>query len=248
MKTVITLSICAAMTIGSNSKQRVSSGEEVINTSASVFCADSLVGKKLISLLPFELYDKPNGKIVGCYDYENGFFCIAGLIKEDWIRLDYVIANSNDPGKDLIVSYGWTQWHLGDTMVFRIIGEGFPLVSPYDENALYELPVYSPEYPQYPGGGEAIEQFLKKEVQKRYPPTARQMGIKGQVLVSFVVEKDGTMSGFGILHNVSDEIDKAAIECIKSLPERWTPAKTKLIFDTTDRTVRCKAMLAVTFR
>lgn len=132
--------------------------------------------------------------------------------------------------------------------MFKVIGEGFPFISPYDENAIYEFPVYSQEYPQYPGGEEAIEQFLKKEVQKRYPPTARQMGVQGRVMVSFVVEKDGTMSDFRIQNSVNDEIDEAAIECIKNLPKRWKPARTKLEFDTAERTVRCKVKLPVSFR
>lgn len=167
-----------------------------------------------------------------------------GEIKDDWIRLDYIRSNT-----DKLTSpfYGWAKCCNNDSILFKVVGKGFPVISPYDENAVYEFPAYSPEYPQYPGGKEAIEKFLEKEAQSRYPVAARQMGIRGQVWVSFVVEKDGTMSDFVILHSVNNEIDKTAIECIKSLPERWMPAKTKLIFDTVARTVRCKVKLGVSF-
>ena len=159
----------------SNTKRGASSDGKVVNSNDSVFCADSLVGNELISLYPFMLYDKPDGNITYSCDYENGYICIAGEIKDDWIRLDYILINLD---KLTFPFYGWTKWRNNDSIMFKVIGEGFPFISPYDENAIYEFPVYSQEYPQYPGGEEAIEQFLKKEAQKRYPPTARQMGYK----------------------------------------------------------------------
>ena len=229
----------------SNTRRGASFGGEVVNSNDPVFCADSLVGNELISLYPFMLYNKPDGNIIYSCDYENGYICIAGEIKDDWIRLDYIRSNTD---KLTLPFYGWSKWYNNDSILFKVVGKGFPIVSPYDKNAIYEFSMYSPEYPQYPGGEEAIKQFLKKEVQRRYPITAKQMGVQGQVTVSFVVEKDGTMSDFVILKSVNDEIDKVATKCIKSLPEHWKPAKTKLMFDTTDRTVRCKVKLPVSFR
>lgn len=228
----------------SNTKRGAFSDEEATIDNDSVFCVDSLVGKQFINLRPFELYDKPNGEIIEYCDYKDGYICMTGEIKGDWIRLDYILTYSNDL---TVPFYGWTKWCNNDSIIFKVIGEAFPFVSPYDENAVYEFRAYSSEYPQYPGGEEAIEQFLKKEAQKRYSPTARHVRDQGQVLVSFVVEKDGTMSDFVIQYGVNDEINEAAIECIKNLPERWKPAKTKLYFDTADRTVRCKVMLYVPF-
>lgn len=177
MKAVITLFICIAMATCSNNKQGGSSGEEVVNSNNPVFCADSLVGKQFINLHPFELYDKPNGEIIYNCDYENGYTCIAGEIKDDWVRLDYIRSNTD---KLTMPFYGWAKWCNNDSTIFKVIGEAFPFVSPYDENTVYEFVEYNP---QFPGGEEAIKKILKKEAQKRYPPTARQMG--------------GTRSSFG---------------------------------------------------
>ena len=48
-------------------------------------------------------------------------------------------------------------------------------------------PVYfTEEMPEYPGGMEALNSFLSKEIQ--YPEVARNNGITGTVLVEFVVE------------------------------------------------------------
>ena len=73
----------------SNTKRGTSSDGKVVNSNDPVFCVDSLVGNELISLYPFMLYDKPDGNITYSCDYENGYICIAGEIKDDWIRLDY---------------------------------------------------------------------------------------------------------------------------------------------------------------
>lgn len=121
----------------SNTKRGASSGGEVINSNNPVFCADSFIGKKLISLYPFELYDKPYGEIIEYCDYENGYICMTGEIKGEWIRLDYILANS---GKLTFPFYGWSKWRNNDSILFKVVGEAFPFVSPYDENAVYEFP------------------------------------------------------------------------------------------------------------
>ena len=144
----------------SNTKRETSSDGEMVNSNDTVFCADSLVGNELISLYPFMLYDKPDGNITYSCDYENGYICIAGEIKDDWIRLDYIRSNTD---KLTLPFYGWSKWCNNDSILFKVVGKGFPIVSPYDENAVYEFPTYSPEYPQYPGCEEAIEQFRKKK-------------------------------------------------------------------------------------
>lgn len=89
----------------SNTKRETSSDGEMVNSNDTVFCADSLVGNELISLYPFMLYDKPDGNITYSCDYENGYICIAGEIKDDWIRLDYIRSNTD---KLTLPFYGWS--------------------------------------------------------------------------------------------------------------------------------------------
>ena len=48
------------------------------------------------------------------------------------------------------------------------------------------------EMPEYPGGLEALYQYVATHV--KYPPIAQEMGIQGRVLVQFVVKADGWLA------------------------------------------------------
>ena len=45
----------------------------------------------------------------------------------------------------------------------------------------------------FPGGQKALTKYLKKNVQ--YPDAASDYGVEGSVIMTFFVEKDGTLSG-----------------------------------------------------
>ena len=48
--------------------------------------------------------------------------------------------------------------------------------------------------PEFPGGQNALLQFLAKNI--KYPTEAQQQGKQGKVVVTFVIEKDGSISLF----------------------------------------------------
>ena len=48
------------------------------------------------------------------------------------------------------------------------------------------------ENPQFPGGLEALAQFLVDNV--KYPEVAEAYAVEGKVVMAFIVEKDGTLS------------------------------------------------------
>ena len=58
----------------------------------------------------------------------------------------------------------------------------------------------------------------------KYPAVAEENGIQGLVTVSFVVEKDGSISGAKVIRSVDPSLDKEALRIIRSMP-RWTPGK-----------------------
>lgn len=51
-----------------------------------------------------------------------------------------------------------------------------------------------------------------------YPETARQLKIQGRVIVSFVVEKNGSVSNIEILRSVDPWLDEEALRVIRALP------------------------------
>ena len=90
--------------------------------------------------------------------------------------------------------------------------------------------------PTYPGGFEAMYEFLKKEM--RHPEGAE---IKsGRVIIRFIVEKDGRLTHFEVLRSPDEKLSEEALRLVKLMP-RWTPAKNK------GKVVRCLFTINVTF-
>ncbi len=78
--------------------------------------------------------------------------------------------------------------------------------------------------PEYPGGVNVLLQLVYKEI--KYPKKARRKGTEGQVVISFVIDKNGTMSNMKISKSVSDELDKEVIRVLTKIKEentKWKP-------------------------
>ena len=71
--------------------------------------------------------------------------------------------------------------------------------------------------PEYPGGYGALMKYLYTHV--RYPQTAADNNIQGNVVVQFVVEKNGNVGEVKIARSVSFELDTEAKRVVKSLPK-----------------------------
>lgn len=72
------------------------------------------------------------------------------------------------------------------------------------------------QMPGFPGGDDARIKFLKKNL--KYPDEARKQGISGTVFVSFVVEKDGSISNVKLLRGIGGGCDKEALRVVSMLP------------------------------
>lgn len=80
------------------------------------------------------------------------------------------------------------------------------------------------EMPQFPGGMKALSAYLSENI--KYPEEAREQGLGGRVIVTFVVEKDGTISEAKAVRKVSPALDAEAERVIMSMP-KWNPGKLK---------------------
>jgi TonB family protein len=78
------------------------------------------------------------------------------------------------------------------------------------------------EMPEFPGGMQALIDFLKANVQ--YPEAAKQAGASGRVTTSFVVGEDGVCRDFKVLRGVSPELDAEALRVLGLMP-KWSPGK-----------------------
>ncbi|MBR1557270.1 MAG: energy transducer TonB [Prevotella sp.] len=80
------------------------------------------------------------------------------------------------------------------------------------------------QMPEYPGGVMAMMEFLRDNV--KYPADAEKQKVQGRVLVSFVVETDGSISDVKVMKAVFPSLDAEAIRVVKAMPN-WTPGKQK---------------------
>ena len=81
---------------------------------------------------------------------------------------------------------------------------------------------YVAEEPSFPGGEGALRDFISKNL--RYPKFAKEKGTHGNVGVSFIVEKDGSLTDFVIIQSEDPSLDKEAIRVFQSMP-KWNPGK-----------------------
>lgn len=75
--------------------------------------------------------------------------------------------------------------------------------------------------PEFPGGIEKLTDFLNQHL--NYPSEAKRQGIQGTVLVSFIIEKDGSIDNAKIIYGIGGGCNEAALLAIESMP-RWQPA------------------------
>ena len=78
------------------------------------------------------------------------------------------------------------------------------------------------QMPEFPGGQPAMMKWLAENV--KYPKVAEENGIQGRVVCTFVVERDGSITGVQVARSIDPSLDKEAVRVLKSMP-RWTPGK-----------------------
>ena len=95
------------------------------------------------------------------------------------------------------------------------------------------------QMPSFPGGPSALMQYLASNI--KYPVVAEENGVQGRVIVTFVVEKDGSITDVRVVKSVDPSLDKEAQRVVKSMP-KWIPGKQN------GSAVRVKYTVPVTFR
>ena len=104
------------------------------------------------------------------------------------------------------------------------------------DNTIYDIPE---EVASYPGDMETFWTFLMKNL--HYPEDAEADSVQGRVIVRFVVEKDGSLTNYEILHSPDDRLTDEALRVLRMMP-RWQPAKNN------GRPVRSRYVVPVAFR
>ena len=93
--------------------------------------------------------------------------------------------------------------------------------------------------PSFPGGEAKMYEYLGKNMD--YPPIARDNNIQGRVYVSFVVEKNGSITDVRVLRGIGGGCDEEAMRVVKSMPG-WSPGKQR------GKAVRVRFNLPIVFK
>lgn len=104
-----------------------------------------------------------------------------------------------------------------------------------DVNKVYEK---LEKMPKFPGGKPKLVEYLCTNL--KYPQEAQENGIHGRVVISFVVERDGSLSNFKVYQSVNPLLDREAMRVVKAMP-KWKPGRQK------GTPVRVKMTLPISF-
>ena len=95
------------------------------------------------------------------------------------------------------------------------------------------------EMPVFPGGAGKMMEYIAKNIV--YPTYAFDNGIQGRVFVSFVVERDGSISNVKAMRGIGGGCDEEAVRVIQSMP-KWIPGRQR------GETVRCSYTIPIIFK
>lgn len=93
-----------------------------------------------------------------------------------------------------------------------------PVATDMDDNPLSFRVVE--QLPEFPGGMVEFMKWLTKNL--RYPPSAQSRRVQGKVVVSFIVNKDGTIAEAKVVKSVDPMLDYEAMRVVRMMP-KWKP-------------------------
>nr|MBP7473219.1 energy transducer TonB [Prevotella sp.] len=76
------------------------------------------------------------------------------------------------------------------------------------------------QMPEFPGGWVELMKWLQKNL--KYPYLAQQQKIQGEVVVTFIINKDGSIANIRLAKSVNPFLDREALRVIHMMP-KWKP-------------------------
>ena len=78
----------------------------------------------------------------------------------------------------------------------------------------------------FPDGDDTFYQWLEQHVV--YPAECMEAGTQGRVIVSFIVERDGTLSNIKALQSPDERLSQEAVRVVQAMP-KWNPGKNEIV-------------------
>jgi len=102
------------------------------------------------------------------------------------------------------------------------VQEYVPVTEQEDEIEEKQIFTIVEKAPSFPGGDAARIKFMQENI--KYPQMAKESGIQGTVYITFVVERNGSVSKVKILRGIGGGCDEEAIRVVKAMP-KWNAGK-----------------------
>ena len=125
-----------------------------------------------------------------------------------------------------------------EVLVFGTVGEINPdtWIPDPESTEVYDV---VRQMPSFPGGDKKLMEYLAENTQ--YPKGCEESCIQGRVIVTLVIEKDGSISNVKVVRSLDPLMDAEAVRVVSSMP-KWYPGKQNGI------AIRVKYTLPVSFR
>jgi protein TonB len=135
----------------------------------------------------------------------------------------------------LIYNVAKAQKQLTDTTPIKITGV-IMHSGPVDTVKVYQVVALEPSFP---GGPKKWLDYIKANL--KYPDYAKANNVEGRVFVTFVVERDGSVTNPKILRGIGNGCDEEAQRLLKNSP-KWNPGMQN------GHTVRVQYIVPVEFK
>jgi len=122
-----------------------------------------------------------------------------------------------------------------DTEIITTLSEDAPILEQEDEKTIYNSAGIEVQ-PEFPGGNKILFAFISKNF--RYTDEMKENELKGRVVASFVVEKDGTLSDIKVIRSIGYGTEDEVLRILKSMP-KWIPGEQN------GKKVRCSYVIPI---
>ncbi|MCX6254916.1 MAG: energy transducer TonB [Bacteroidia bacterium] len=145
---------------------------------------------------------------------------IAPEVVDSILPLEKELVSSADSLSGAIPGEGITNGSGEETGSFSGVGGGGGEGNGSGGNGLYSVVEVMPTFK----GGDInkFREWVRKKT--KYPEIATINGIQGKVYVTFIVEKDGSVTNVKVVKGVDPLINDEALKAVKSSP-KWSPGK-----------------------
>ena len=135
-----------------------------------------------------------------------------------------LITRKGENGKETVTVVGSSKNDAVDEAKALLRKEGVQQLNVKNEGANDNDSIYNvvSENASFPGGDVALSDWMRKNM--KYPEECRKQGIQGRVVISFVVNKDGSIVDLETVRSPHPALAEEGLRVVKSMP-KWKPAK-----------------------